>query len=80
MRKERKEKLLKQYRITEPESKKYLLPTKKDFEIISKCKQLEKMRLSKEDRAFMKFIKTQLERDWRKPLLKELERLLKKYK
>ncbi len=60
--------------------KKYLLPEKRDLEILSKCKELEKTKLSKEDKLLVKFIKTQLEADWRAPLLEELDKLIKKYK
>lgn len=80
MRKERKEKLLKEYKVMKKEREKYVLSTHRDFEILRKCKELEKMKLSKQDKALVKFIKTQLERDWRKPVLKELERLFKKYR
>lgn len=78
--KERKRKLNKQLKVTSAEKKKYVLSTNTDFEILAKCKQLEKLKLLKEDRNLVKFIKTQLEYDWRKPLLKTLNHLLKKYK
>ena len=35
-------------------------------EILSKIKKLEKLKLSKEERFLIKFIKTQLEYNWRK--------------
>ncbi|MFA4945979.1 MAG: hypothetical protein WC607_00350 [Candidatus Micrarchaeia archaeon] len=60
-------------------TKKYPLPTAIDVEILSKCKSLEKTNPSKQDAATIKLIKSQLEDDWRKPLLKELNRLSKKY-
>ncbi|OGY41192.1 MAG: hypothetical protein A2Y82_01980 [Candidatus Buchananbacteria bacterium RBG_13_36_9] len=66
--------------LTPSENRKYLLPEKRDFEILGKCKELEKMKLSKTDREKVKLIRTQLERDWRKYLLVELNKLLKKYK
>jgi hypothetical protein len=68
------------YKITTREKKKYLLPTDRDLEILAKCKLLEKSDLTDNDRVFVKFIKTQLEEDWRTPLLKMLNKLLKKYK
>jgi len=77
--KERKQRLTKQFKVTLTEKKKYVLSTDSDFEILAKCKQLEKLRLTKEDRFLIEFIKTQLESNWRKPLLKTLNRLLKKY-
>ena len=67
------------YKPTASEKMKYLLPETRDFEILSKCKELEKMKLNKGDRELVRFIKTQLERDWRKYLLGELNKLLKKY-
>jgi len=51
---------------------------KRDYEILSKIKELEKKKLEKEDKEIIKLIKTQLERDWRKPLLVKLDKLLKK--
>lgn len=62
------------------EKKKYLLPEKRDLEILDKCKQLEKLELNKEDRFLVEFIKTQLELDWRAHLLEALNKLIKKYK
>ncbi|NQU98853.1 hypothetical protein HQ533_05270 [Candidatus Woesearchaeota archaeon] len=66
--------------LTPLEKKKYVMPTDRDFEILAKCKELEKLKLTKEDKLLVKFIKTQLERDWRKPLLVKLNKLLRKYK
>lgn len=60
--------------------KKYVLKEERDFEILDKCKQLEKKRLTKEDKFWVRFLKTQLEDDWRKPLLRVLNGLLRKYK
>lgn len=64
---------------TAQEKKKYVLSTDADFEILAKCKILEKQKLAPEDKQFVKFLKTQLEADWRKPLLKTLDKLLEKY-
>jgi len=77
--KERKQKLTKRFKVTTSEKKKYVLSTDVDFEILAKCKQLEKLKLTKEDRVLVKLIKTQLERDWRNSLLKTLNKLLRKY-
>ena len=74
------EKSTKKFEVTPAEKKKYLLPTNTDFEILAKCKQLEKLNLTKEDKSLVGFIKTQLEADWRKPLLEKLEQIFKKYK
>ena len=55
------------------------MSTDADFEILSKIKQLEKLNLAKEERFIVGFIRTQLKHDWRKPILKELNNILRKY-
>lgn len=67
------------FKITQAEAKKYVLSTDGDFEILAKCKKLEKLNLTEEDKALVKLIKTQLEDDWRKPLVMSLNKLLEKY-
>ncbi len=64
--------------ITKADKKKYALVTKLDSKILIKIKKLEKKKLNKEDKRMLKFIKTQLEYDWRKPLIKELDKIEKK--
>jgi hypothetical protein len=71
---------MKKYEPTPEEKKKYLLPEERDFEILAKCNQLEKLELTKEDKFLVGFIMTQLEADWRKHLLEVLNKLIKKYK
>ena len=78
--KDRKQKLTKQFKVTASEKKNYVLSTNEDFEILAKCKKLEGLKLTKEDKFLVKLIKTQLEYEWRKTLLKPLNQLLKKYK
>ena len=56
--------------------KKYKLPTKEDREILAKCKQSEKLKLSVRDKALVALVKSQLEDDWRKPLIETLDKLL----
>jgi len=64
-----------------PQDKKhYLLVDKKDIEILEKIYKLEGKKLSAEDKKLVKLIRTQLERDWRTPLLGFLDQLLKKYR
>jgi len=60
--------------------KEYKLPTKADHEILAKCEKLEGLSLKDEDRILVAFIKTQLEDDWREPLLERLDQMLQKYK
>ncbi len=61
---------------------KYVLKEKRDLEILALCDKMEGKRLSKPDRKLVKLIKTQLEEDWRTPLLQALKnvarRLLRK--
>lgn len=78
--KDRNRKLSKRVSLTKSEKTKYVMSTDEDYEILDKIKQLEKLMLKKEDRYFIKFLRTQLEHDWRKPILAELNKLLRKYK
>ena len=66
--------------LTKTEKQKYVLSTDKDYEILDKVKRLEKLNLSKEKKLLIKLIKSQLEKNWRKGLIKELNRLLRKYR
>ena len=61
--------------ITKAEKKKYAFVKKIDIDIFMKIKELEKKKLSKKDKEMLKFIKTQMEFDWRKPLVKELKKI-----
>ncbi len=78
--KERNKKLTRKTKISKFEKKKYVLSINEDYEILAKIKKLEKMKLSKEEKIILKFIKSQLEHDWRRPLIKFLDNMLKKYK
>lgn len=60
--------------------KKYILKTRRDNEILNLCNNLLKLKLSNTDKDSVKLIKSQLETDWRKHLIIELEKVLKKYK
>ena len=66
--------------ITNLDKKKYLLPEKRDLVILRKVKLLEKKKLKKKDQEILRLIKTQLEKNWRKPLIIYLNRLMEKYK
>jgi hypothetical protein len=68
------------YNITKAEKRKYLLPKHADLEILTKCKQLKKKNLNKDEKLLVKLIKSQLEKDWRKPLILKLNQLLKKHR
>ncbi|MBS3113527.1 hypothetical protein J4448_00335 [Candidatus Woesearchaeota archaeon] len=71
--------LIKRFPLTKLEQKKYVMPTNRDYEILSKVKQLEALKLSKQDKSLALLIKTQLESNWRKYLVQALNKLLKKY-
>jgi hypothetical protein len=61
-----------------PADKKLRLDEKRDYEILKMIYQLEKRKLSKEQKELVKFLKSQLEDDWRKPLLEFVRKLIKK--
>ncbi|OGY45384.1 MAG: hypothetical protein A2744_04235 [Candidatus Buchananbacteria bacterium RIFCSPHIGHO2_01_FULL_44_11] len=61
------------------EQKKYVFKEKKDFIIFDKISQLESKKLSVEDKKLVKFLRTQLEDNWRTPLVNFLDKLLVKY-
>ncbi len=65
--------------LTVEEKKKYAMADKRDFEILSKIKKLEKFSLPEEDKFLVEFLRTQLEKDWRTSLITLLDNLLKKY-
>src|SRR3989338_10907916 len=65
--------------ISGSEQKKYVLLTDRDIEMLRRCNALQKI-AKKEDVQTVKLIKSQLEDDWRVPLLSELKRLERKYK
>lgn len=65
-------------RLTSYEKRNYVMNDKADFVILGKIKELEKRGLGKADKAVLKLIRTQLKRDWRTPLVKYLDKLLKR--
>lgn len=67
-------------KIKKTDARKLVLSDKKDLQILQIIYVLERKKLSVADRKLIKFIKTQLEKDWRKPLLEFAQDLLKKYK
>ncbi|MBI2096566.1 MAG: hypothetical protein HYT40_00165 [Candidatus Sungbacteria bacterium] len=64
---------------TSEDKKKYILKERRDYQILEMIYLLEKRKLSLEDKKIVNLIRTQLEDDWRKPLLKFLNKLAKKY-
>ena len=57
--------------ITKADRKRYALHG--NIKIFLKVKKLEKKKLRKEDKEMLKFIKSQLAYDWRRPLIKKLK-------
>ena len=55
----------------------YILDKKQDQCIFAKLAQFQKQKLSKEKEKLVKFLYTQLETDWRTPLEKFIDKLLK---
>lgn len=66
-------------KLTKSEKKKYALKDKIDLEIFAEIKNLENKKLNKENKRMLRFIKTQMEWDWRKPLIKELNKIKRNY-
>lgn len=75
----RKEKMKKRFMVRPGDKKKYVLSTDADLEILNRIYTLEAMKLSETDRHAVQLIKNQLKLDWRTPLNRELNRLLRKY-
>ena len=76
----RKKQLKSNFRVREKDEKEYVLSTNSDYEILEKIYQLEKEKLSEKDKKLARLIRAQLRPDWRTPLLRELNQLLKRYK
>ena len=70
---------MKKTNVTKKEKQKYALKLKIDLDTFIRIKKLENKKLNKEDKKLLKFIKSQLEYNWRKPLIKELDKIEKKY-
>ena len=71
--------LTQKFKIRKSDKKKYVFVEKRDYEILSEIYQLEKFDLIKSDEDLVKLVRTQLKRDWRVPIIKLLNKLLKKY-
>ena len=70
---ERKAKLLTKSKLPKQETDKYVLATDTDYLILDKIRSLEKQDLSKSDEEMVRFIRTQLELDWRSPVVVKLD-------
>jgi hypothetical protein len=67
-------------RVRPEDKKRYVLKEKRDYEILEKIYVLEEQPLSPQDREVVQLIRTQLEDEWREPLIKYLNELAEKYK
>ncbi len=76
---ERKKKLTSNFKLNTKEKKKYVLSLNEDYGILRMIKVLEREKLTKEDKEIISLLRTQLEHDWRKPLLTYLDKMIKKY-
>jgi len=59
--------------------KKYLMDKPIDLKVFNLIKELESKKLKPEDKKLVNFIKTQLEKEWQKYLILELNKIKKKY-
>jgi ATP phosphoribosyltransferase regulatory subunit HisZ len=66
-------------KIKAKDKKRYPLKEAGDYKILEKIYELEKCKLSLGDKKILNLVRTQLENDWRKPLLKFLDSLAKRY-
>lgn len=68
-------KLRERYGIKPEEEAGYVMCEERDYEILAKIKELEAKDLRAEDEEFVAFCRTQLEDDWRAPLIEKLDEL-----
>lgn len=66
--------------LTNYEKRNYVLNDKQDFIILHKIKELEKQKLSKNEKEIVNLMRTQLKKDWRKPLINYLNKILEEHK
>ncbi len=78
--KERRQNLTKKFNVSEEEKTKYVLSTDEDYAILGKIHELEQLPLNEIDRELIVLLRTQLEDDWRGPIIKALDKLLGRYK
>jgi len=70
---------MKNFKIRTADKKRLLLEEKRDYEILEMIYELEKRKLSKEQEELVRFLKSQLEDDWRKPLLRFVKKFVKQF-
>ncbi len=62
--------------ISKSDRKKYVLKTKQDERILEKTKRLGRLARTQPEKKLVRFLKTQLEEDWRTPLEKFVDAAL----
>ncbi|MBI3260886.1 hypothetical protein HYZ64_00750 [Candidatus Berkelbacteria bacterium] len=67
------------FKVKPIDKKRYVLSTDADYEILGKIYALEAKKLSQRDRELVKFVRTQLEHNWRTPIIKLLNKMSKDY-
>lgn len=70
---------MKKFTIKPADKKKVVMEEPRDYEILEKIYQLEKRKLTREQKELVAYLKSQLEADWRAPLLEYLDKLLKRF-
>ncbi len=76
---ERKKQIKDKLGVSDQDEEKYILSKQEDYEILAKIRELESKSLTEEDKEIVELIRTQLEEEWRDPLLDKLKSLLNKY-
>lgn len=78
--KNKRKNLSKETEVSQNEKDNYVLSIDRDFEILNKRKSLLKEKLTDNNKESVILIISLLEDDWRKPLIKKLNILSRKYK
>jgi len=71
---------MKSIRVKKADQNRLLLEEDRDYEILEKIYLLEKKKLDKDQKELVRFLKSQLQDDWRKPLSQFLDKLIKRFK
>lgn len=72
-------KLRERYGIKPEEEYGYVMGEERDYVILAKIKEFEAKGLNEDDKKLVAFCRTQLEDDWRAPLIEKLDELFRKY-
>lgn len=77
---DKKSRITNEFGISDEDKNRYVLATQQDFEILSRCQELESQRISDSDREMVELIKSQLLDEWRQPIFEKLSEIEKNYK